>query len=201
MASLKRGSKGSKVADLQRQLVAAGYTVDVDGDFGNQTRNAVMQFQRDNGLSVDGKAGNATMGALIPKPRPKPSAESEGLILPSPSPAFMPLPDPSTGTTLNSMPGRAPEFMYGIRDMPTPAAPPEDMYIPADKDPVHFAPEGAFSKYVNDYIRSRMKDSDVNAYIEGEDSIFNTGAMPPPSITDGANSIFADPRVKKYRPR
>lgn len=61
---LRMGSKGARVRDLQALLTRAGYPVKVDGDFGPVTKQAVMDFQRDNGLTVDGIAGPETMSAL-----------------------------------------------------------------------------------------------------------------------------------------
>lgn len=63
-ALLRRGSKGEAVADLQRNLAALGYTLEVDGAFGPATAEAVMRFQRDHGLPADGIAGPVTQAAL-----------------------------------------------------------------------------------------------------------------------------------------
>lgn len=64
---LKRGSKGEAVVDLQRKLLTLGYSLPkfgADGSFGAETDGAVRRFQGDYGLTVDGKAGNATLTAL-----------------------------------------------------------------------------------------------------------------------------------------
>lgn len=57
------------VANLQRDLRKAGYTsiTKVDGYFGDQTRTAVKNFQRKNGLKVDGLVGAKTKEALWKK--------------------------------------------------------------------------------------------------------------------------------------
>lgn len=63
--SLSRGSSGDQVRVLQKNLKALGYDVgEIDGDFGKYTEAAVMQFQADNGLYVDGVAGSITLGQL-----------------------------------------------------------------------------------------------------------------------------------------
>ncbi|SHJ35543.1 Peptidoglycan-binding (PGRP) domain of peptidoglycan hydrolases-containing protein [Tessaracoccus bendigoensis DSM 12906] len=62
---LQVGASGDAVTALQRLLVARGYTVAVDGDFGNQTRDAVKSFQSDRGLVVDGVVGSQTWPALL----------------------------------------------------------------------------------------------------------------------------------------
>ncbi|MFW2011392.1 N-acetylmuramidase domain-containing protein [Acinetobacter bereziniae] len=67
---LKYGSKGANVADLQKQLSNKGYksksgkALAIDGDFGEATEYAVMQFQKTVGLKVDGIVGNATYKAM-----------------------------------------------------------------------------------------------------------------------------------------
>ncbi len=61
---LQFGSTGSAVRHLQSALVAQGYELDVDGDFGDATDAAVRHFQDNNNLDVDGVAGPATLAAL-----------------------------------------------------------------------------------------------------------------------------------------
>lgn len=61
----KMGSVGDEVADLQTVLQKQGYYQgNIDGIFGTATRNAVLQFQRDNGLTADGIAGKNTLAAM-----------------------------------------------------------------------------------------------------------------------------------------
>ena len=63
--TLKKGSKGAAVTELQRLLTEKGYnTKGVDGVFGSNTDQAVRQFQKARGLAVDGIVGNATKKAL-----------------------------------------------------------------------------------------------------------------------------------------
>jgi len=67
---LVNGSKGDEVQAMQQKLSDLGYLgkdgkpLVADGDFGPGTVEAVKQFQRDHQLTVDGKAGGATLGAL-----------------------------------------------------------------------------------------------------------------------------------------
>lgn len=74
MRTLKRGSKGTDVITLQKRLMELGYALPnygADGDFGNETLNAVKAFQREhkdaNGkkLTVDGIVGSKTWAALF----------------------------------------------------------------------------------------------------------------------------------------
>lgn len=61
---LKRGSKNDTVTILQIKLKSHGAKIEVDGDFGKNTEDAVKDFQRSRGLLVDGKVGDATWNAL-----------------------------------------------------------------------------------------------------------------------------------------
>ena len=64
-SSLKKGSTGSEVRKMQKRLIELGYlSGSADGDFGDATEDAVKAFQRRNGLTVDGKAGTATLDKL-----------------------------------------------------------------------------------------------------------------------------------------
>ncbi|MVB10840.1 Spore cortex-lytic enzyme [Caprobacter fermentans] len=61
----KVGSTGSEVKQIQTRLKNWGYyTGKVDGVYGTQTKNAVLYFQRKNGLTADGVAGPATLSAI-----------------------------------------------------------------------------------------------------------------------------------------
>jgi len=64
-AVIALGSRGEKVVLVQQALKRWGYLEgDVDGNFGRATYNAVVSFQRKNGLRVDGQVGSATAAAL-----------------------------------------------------------------------------------------------------------------------------------------
>lgn len=64
------GAHGLAVRDLQKALAAAGFTVDLDGDFDEGTEQAVEAFQRSVGLVADGIAGPKTFAALLGKRDP-----------------------------------------------------------------------------------------------------------------------------------
>src|SRR5262245_8971781 len=66
-ASLKPGDSGSVVEDLQRRLnseLDPSPRLDVDGDYGTATRDAVTRFQRAKGLEPSGIADAATRRTL-----------------------------------------------------------------------------------------------------------------------------------------
>ena len=59
------GDKGEAVRKVQKRLQALGYlSGTADGDYGNQTRNAVKAFQSRNGLSVTGTVNSSTLKKL-----------------------------------------------------------------------------------------------------------------------------------------
>jgi murein DD-endopeptidase MepM/ murein hydrolase activator NlpD len=63
---LRRGDKGDAVERLQEILDGLGYEVGpIDGIFGPVTADAVLQFQRDQGLAVDGLVGSQTRDAAV----------------------------------------------------------------------------------------------------------------------------------------
>lgn len=95
--TVKRGSKGADVRTLQEKLVALGYTLECDGDFGPATEKAVKGFQKLYGLEQDGVVGPATwkkldelteiskepkwVGSINPPPLPVRVAPSENAEL------------------------------------------------------------------------------------------------------------------------
>lgn len=59
--TLRQGDRGVYVLILQDALNALGYTTNtLDGEFGPNTRGALMAYQRNNDLSADGVTGCAT---------------------------------------------------------------------------------------------------------------------------------------------
>lgn len=71
---MMKGDKGPAVAQLQKQLNQAGYSLEVDGDWGPKTEAAVRQFQQSHGLKVDGIVGPKTQAALAKLQTPPPPA-------------------------------------------------------------------------------------------------------------------------------
>lgn len=78
---LTSGSRGSAVTSLQKDLAVLGYYVNsIDGSFGAKTRDAVIKFQKSQGLKTDGVVGSITKAALT-KALTKESSKSGDLAL------------------------------------------------------------------------------------------------------------------------
>ena len=62
----QQGDKGDAVRSVQKRLITLGYLASgsADGSFGNQTKNAVMAFQKNNGLSQTGRVNSSTLEKL-----------------------------------------------------------------------------------------------------------------------------------------
>ncbi|NES04697.1 MAG: peptidoglycan-binding protein [Okeania sp. SIO2F4] len=64
---LRRGSRGDEVGTLQYQLKELGFQVKQDGIFASETYQAVIDFQKSEGLKADGIVGKQTRNALWEK--------------------------------------------------------------------------------------------------------------------------------------
>jgi len=63
-STIRQGSTGTAVRNLQQALVNKGYSLSVDGNFGPMTKSAVMSFQRSVGITADGIVGPVTWSKL-----------------------------------------------------------------------------------------------------------------------------------------
>lgn len=63
--TIRLNSNGNFVYILQYLLNQYGYNIATDGKFGVKTQNAVIDFQRNNGLTSDGIVGRNTWNALL----------------------------------------------------------------------------------------------------------------------------------------
>ena len=71
--TVKSGQKGTTVMDLQRALKYKGYDLGksgpnkdgIDGDFGNVTKNALIQFQRKSNIRPTGQLDQSTRNSLF----------------------------------------------------------------------------------------------------------------------------------------
>ena len=112
-SSLKVGSSGSEVKKLQQRLKDLGYLKGgVDGDFGAATETAVKNFQANNGLEVDGKAGPATLTKVYSSSaRRAPTTTRTNTPRPTNTP-FTSLKNGSTGDDVRRMQNRLIELGY-----------------------------------------------------------------------------------------
>jgi peptidoglycan hydrolase-like protein with peptidoglycan-binding domain len=75
--TLGLGERGGEIAALQRRLEELGFWPGAtDGRYGQLTRQAVMAFQKAEGLGRDGVAGPTTLAALATASRPAPREPS-----------------------------------------------------------------------------------------------------------------------------
>ena len=127
---IRKGAKGAKVRELQEKLIKLGFSCGpdgADGDFGNNTRTAVIEFQKkafpNEPVEWDGEVGPKTQAAiekaLAEKDKPveeKPSGQASAVIQPTRElkageyvrfkggPYYA---SPLSTTALNATPGRA----------------------------------------------------------------------------------------------
>lgn len=59
-----KGSRGSKVVQIQKYLYELGYTVEIDGWFGDQTETITKEYQTKNAMVPSGFVDAVTIGAL-----------------------------------------------------------------------------------------------------------------------------------------
>ena len=179
---LRKGSSGDEVVRLQTRLAELGYyTGEIDGRFGNGTEEAVVRFQRVNGMDADGRVGEQTAYRLY---------EDLSGVLPAPA-AATPAPTPTAAPT----------------EAPAASAP----YVRADGLPLVVnktspLPEGYKTwKLVtmNDYCDRdvvKIKYDDTKAEAEAVDALM---VMLRAAVADGVGSwqVSAAYRDKKYQQR
>lgn len=92
--SLKVGSEGNAVRNVQTKLKSLGYYKgSADGSYGTATEEAVKAFQRANGLRADGKAGADTLNMLFSGDA-KTAAQARATATPKPRPTARPTATP-----------------------------------------------------------------------------------------------------------
>lgn len=78
---LQQGDAGPEVQALQEQLVELGYWLgEADGTYGHTTQQAVMAFQKNEGIGRDGVAGEETQAQLETATRPT-GRSTEGTVI------------------------------------------------------------------------------------------------------------------------
>ncbi|MEN3359681.1 MAG: hypothetical protein V7637_3663, partial [Mycobacteriales bacterium] len=82
--NIVQGQKSGCVTELQSLLNHHGADLAVDGDFGSLTRSAVIDFQSEKGISVDGEVGPQTKaalyGAVTPPSDPPPGGGASAMV-------------------------------------------------------------------------------------------------------------------------
>lgn len=63
--NVAEGANGNITWLIQAMLICKGYELEADGIFGNKTKNKIEEFQRKNGLLVDGICGKNTFEKLF----------------------------------------------------------------------------------------------------------------------------------------
>jgi peptidoglycan hydrolase-like protein with peptidoglycan-binding domain len=183
MATLIKGMRGPEVAKLQQALASQGYDVQVDGRFGEKTRQALKAFQKSAGLKADGAYGSRSAGILQPPlPRPNPSQQ------------FAPMQAQATGGGSGGAQAMAPMQMLPQQAAP-PASPPgigsdPDRNITAPRDP-------NFGAMIRAQLYAGQSNDDRRSLAVGAPAAFGTGATLPQPPADGssmatANSPMAD---------
>jgi len=75
LPTIKKGSKGSAVKYCQERLVAKGFHLTVDGDFGPKTDAVVREYQASENLQPDGIVGPQTWNRLLSEGQVKPPSD------------------------------------------------------------------------------------------------------------------------------
>ena len=103
--------RGSGVLKVQKKLIELGYLAEGedDGAYGSKTTAAVRRFQKANGLSVDGIAGQATQTRLFEDPNVVPYSPP---TVPSAAPTAedLPLPDVTDAFPVDVVTTEAPVY-------------------------------------------------------------------------------------------
>lgn len=97
--TLRRGSSGIRVTQIQARLSRRGWRIGIDGNFGRETDTVVRKFQEEKNLVVDGIVGEMTWDAMY--------AFFDGVdVMPLPIEVPPPLPPapPSNGGILHADP-------------------------------------------------------------------------------------------------
>ena len=118
---LRRNDSGDSVAQLQEALIELGYlSGKADGNYGANTEQAVKSFQKANGLTADGTAGQETQKVLYggnakkaaAKATATPTAKTAEQATATPAPAGSVLKIGSTGTEVKSLQQKLIELGY-----------------------------------------------------------------------------------------
>ncbi|MDR0396129.1 MAG: peptidoglycan-binding protein [Oscillospiraceae bacterium] len=191
VGSMKFGDRSDDVAMLQDRLIRMGYLNEgATGYYGEQTRDAVLAFQRMNGLPDDGYAGAQTLsllftdialsalgtpGAIPPSPTPEPS------------PTIPPTPEPTPDATLRE--GDGGTMVAALKDALARLG-----YLENASGDDYDEPTAAAIKrfkIVNAYLLPEDGIDDGIAYASTQALLFSSRAEPWPTLPQGNPDLAA----------
>ena len=112
---LQRGDSSAEVLQMQTALRSLGYNLTADGKYGASTEAVVRVFQRTNGLTVDGVAGQATLEKLYSLAGYAQEAAATPVSTNPPASTYTKLQYGSTGSAVKSLQQALNTLGYGIK--------------------------------------------------------------------------------------
>ncbi|HKY65127.1 MAG TPA: L,D-transpeptidase family protein [Acidimicrobiales bacterium] len=149
--TLELGESGDAVAVLQQRLVDLGYWMgEPDGTYGQLTRQAVMAFQKVEGLSRDGVAGPATQERLAAAGRPT-SRGGSGIEIDLERQVILVVSGGQVQWVLNTSTGSGEAYTSSTGGSAQAVTPPGDYHVQRELDGLREAPLGTLyrPKYFN----------------------------------------------------
>jgi peptidoglycan hydrolase-like protein with peptidoglycan-binding domain len=151
--TLKLDEEGDAVLGMQQRLVDLGYWMggaDPDGHYGQLTRQAVMAFQKVEGLGRDGVAGPVTQGRLASASRPTPRG-GDGLEIDLERQVLFVVQGGQVVYTINTSTGSGEAYTSSTGGSAVAATPPGQYAINRQIDGLREAPLGTLyrPKYFN----------------------------------------------------
>jgi peptidoglycan hydrolase-like protein with peptidoglycan-binding domain len=149
--TLELGESGDAVAALQQRLVDLGYWMgEPDGTYGQLTRQAVMAFQKVEGLSRDGVAGPATQAQLSVAARPS-ARRGDGIEIDLERQVIFIVQGGQVQWALNTSTGNGEAYTSSTGGTARAVTPPGDFRVHHEIDGVREAPLGTLyrPKYFN----------------------------------------------------
>ena len=150
--TLELGEGGPAVLALQQRLVDLGYWIgSADGNYGQLTRQAVMAFQKAEGLGRDGVAGPITQGRLAGAQRQASRVGGTGLEIDLERQILMIVQGGQVQWVLNTSTGNNETYTSSTGGSAVAATPPGNFKINREIDGVREAPLGTLyrPKYFN----------------------------------------------------
>jgi len=149
--TLRLGESGDAVRALQQRLVDLGYWMgEPDGTYGQLTRQAVMAFQKVEGLGRDGVAGPVTQERLAVAGRPTPRG-SDGLEIDLERQVLFVVQGGPVQWAINTSTGNGEAYTSSSGGEAVAATPPGQFRVQREIDGVREAPLGTLyrPKYFN----------------------------------------------------